>query len=387
MKKRIAILGSTGSIGRQALEVIERNPGRFSVEVLTAYNNTALLIEQAVKYLPDMVVIGNEEKYPLVREALGKYPVKVFAGKKSIEEVAGMDNTDMVLTAMVGYSGLIPTLRAVEKGKQIALANKETLVVAGELITRTAIEKRADLLPVDSEHSAIFQCLVGEYMNPAEKIFLTCSGGPFRGRSREQLEKVTPADALAHPNWEMGAKITIDSATLMNKGFEMIEAHWLFGLAPGDIEVVVHPQSVIHSMVQFRDGSIKAQLGPPDMRLPILYALGFPERLPNDFPRLNFKKYPNLTFEDPDTENFRNLALAYEAIRMGGNIPCALNAANEIAVGAFLEGKIGFIALSGIIEEVLRKSEFVKNPSLDDLILTNDETRTMTELLIHSNHF
>ena len=349
MKKRIAILGSTGSIGRQALDVIERNPDRFSVEVLTAYNNTELLIDQAVKFLPDMVVIGNEEKYNLVREALKKYPVKVFAGSKSLEEVAGMENTDMVLAAMVGYSGLIPTLRAVEKGKQIALANKETLVVAGELITRTAFGKGADIYPVDSEHSAIFQCLTGEQGNPAEKIYLTCSGGPFRGKNREQLLKVTPSDALAHPNWEMGAKITIDSATLMNKGFEMIEAHWLFGLAPGDIEVIVHPQSVIHSMVQFCDGSVKAQMGPPDMRFPILYALGFPERIPNDFPRLCFKKYPNLTFEEPDTVNFRNLALAYEAIRMGGNIPCALNAANEVAVGAFLDQRISFIALSDLI--------------------------------------
>ena len=387
MKKRIAILGSTGSIGRQALEVIGLNPDRFSVEVLTAYNNAELLIEQAVKYLPDMVVIGNEEKYHFVREALEKYPIKVFAGKKSIEEAAGMENTDMVLTAMVGYSGLIPTLRAIEKGKQIALANKETLVVAGELITRKAIEKRVDILPVDSEHSAIFQCLTGEYMNPAEKIILTCSGGPFRGKNRDQLLNVTSSDALAHPNWEMGAKITIDSATLMNKGFEMIEAHWLFGLSPDDIEVIVHPQSVIHSMVQFRDGSIKAQLGPPDMRLPILYAFGFPERLPNDFPRLNFRKYPSLTFEEPDTGNFRNLTLAYEAIRMGGNMPCVLNAANEIAVSAFLEQRIGFIALSDIIGEILRKSEYVKNPSLDDLILTNDETRTKTELLIQSNHY
>ncbi len=387
MKKRIAILGSTGSIGRQALEVIGLNPDRFSVEVLTAYNNAELLIEQAVKYLPDMVVIGNEEKYHFVREALEKYPIKVFAGKKSIEEAAGMENTDMVLTAMVGYSGLIPTLRAIEKGKQIALANKETLVVAGELITRKAIEKRVDILPVDSEHSAIFQCLTGETMNPAEKIILTCSGGPFRGKNRDQLLNVTSSDALAHPNWEMGAKITIDSATLMNKGFEMIEAHWLFGLSPDDIEVIVHPQSVIHSMVQFRDGSIKAQLGPPDMRLPILYAFGFPERLPNDFPRLNFRKYPSLTFEEPDTGNFRNLTLAYEAIRMGGNMPCVLNAANEIAVSAFLEQRIGFIALSDIIGEILRKSEYVKNPSLDDLILTNDETRTKTELLIQSNHY
>ncbi len=293
----------------------------------------------------------------------------------------------MVLTAMVGYSGLIPTLNAVKAGKHIALANKETLVVAGELITRLARENQVDILPVDSEHSAIFQCLTGEFMNPAEKILLTCSGGPFRGKTARQLERVTPADALAHPNWDMGAKITIDSASLMNKGFEMIEARWLFGLPPQDIEVVVHPQSIIHSMVQFRDGSVKAQLGLPDMRLPILYALGFPERIPNDFPRLSFRNYPSLTFEEPDTLNFRNLALAYEAIRLGGNMPCVLNAANEVAVKAFLENRIGFTAMPRIIEEIMQTAPFISHPTLEDYINTNSETRTQTDLLIGSGNF
>lgn len=387
MKKRIALLGSTGSIGRQTLEVAEKNPGRFEVEVLTAYNNTELLIAQARKFLPNVVVIGNEEKYPLVREALGDLPVKVFAGAGAIADVAAMESVDMVVTAMVGYSGLLPTVRAVEAGKDIALANKETLVVAGEIITRLAREKGVDLLPVDSEHSAIFQCLAGEVMNPAEKILLTCSGGPFRGKSANQLAHVTPADALAHPNWDMGAKITIDSATLMNKGFEMIEAHWLFGLAPRDIEVIVHPQSIIHSMVRFRDGSVKAQLGPPDMRMPILYALGWPERIANDFPRLDFTRMASLTFEKPDMENFRNLALAFEAIARGGNTPCVLNAANEIAVEAFLSQKISFPAISMIIAKILENATFVKKPSLDDLIHTNSETRTQTKLLINSGKF
>jgi len=384
MKKRLAILGSTGSIGRQTLEVVEKNPGRFVVEVLTAYNNARLLIRQAKKFLPDVVVIGNEENYQLVKEALKDVPVKVFAGSDAIGQVAGMDSVDMVLTAMVGYSGLIPTLKAVEAGKSVAIANKETLVVAGELVTQLAREKQVGLLPVDSEHSAIFQCLAGEFMNPAEKILLTCSGGPFRGKNSSQLAKVTPTDALAHPNWEMGAKITIDSATLMNKGFEMIEAHWLFGLPPKNIEVIVHPQSIIHSMVQFRDGSMKAQLGLPYMRLPILYALGFPERIANDFPRLDFRKYPNLTFEEPDIRNFPNLALAYEAIAKGGNIPCVLNAANEIVVNAFLEGKIGFTTMPLIIEKAILKAHFIPSPSLDDLIYTNNETRSFSESLILS---
>lgn len=380
-------MGSTGSIGRQTLDVVERNPGRFEVEVLTAYNNTELLIAQARKFQPNMVVIGNDAKYQEVREALSDEPVKVFAGAGAIGEAVVLESVDMVVTAMVGYSGLLPTLRAVEAGKDIALANKETLVVAGEMITRLALEKGVDLLPVDSEHSAIFQCLAGELMNPAEKILLTCSGGPFRGKTASQLARVTPADALAHPNWDMGAKITIDSATLMNKGFEMIEAHWLFGLPPAAIEVVVHPQSIIHSMVQFRDGSVKAQLGPPDMRMPILYALGWPERIANDFPRLDFSQLAALTFEKPDRENFRNLDLAFEAIHQGGNLPCALNAANEIAVSAFLAEKISFPAIPEIITQILEKTSFVKNPGLEELILTNDETRNRTELLIKTGKF
>ncbi len=386
MKKRIAILGSTGSIGTQSLDVIRKNPDRFEVEVLTANNNISLLIEQTREFLPNVVVIGNEHKYPLLKEALKDLPVKVYAGSPAIEQVVGMETVDLVLTAMVGYSGLLPTHRAVAAGKDIALANKETLVVAGRIITSLAKEKEVAILPVDSEHSAIFQCLVGEYLNPAEKILLTCSGGPFRGKTREELKNVTPRDALAHPNWDMGAKITIDSASLMNKGFEMIEAHWLFGLAPGDIEVVVHPQSVIHSMVQFRDGSIKAQLGLPDMRLPILFALGFPERISSDFPRFNFLDYPSLTFESPNIKNFRNLALAFEAIRMGGNMPCVLNAANEAAVSAFLDEKIGFLAMSEIIEKQLEKAEFIANPTLDDLIATNSETKSRTEMQIKSEN-
>jgi 1-deoxy-D-xylulose-5-phosphate reductoisomerase len=386
MQKRIAILGSTGSIGKQSLEVIAKYPGRFEVEVLTANNNTSLLIEQAKMFLPDIVVIGNESKYTEVKEALAAFPVKVFAGLAAIDQVVQMESLDMVLTAMVGYAGVIPTMKAIEAGKQIALANKETLVVAGELITKLAAEKKAAILPVDSEHSAIFQCLAGEFLNPPEKIILTCSGGPFRGKKREELQHVTPAHALAHPNWDMGAKITVDSATLMNKGFEMIEARWLFSLDPGQIEVVVHPQSVIHSMVQFFDGSIKAQLGLPDMRLPILYALGYPERLSNDLPRFSFLNYPSLTFESPDLKNFRNLALAFESIRIGGNIPCVLNAANEIVVGAFLNNRIGFNAMPEIIEEILADAEFIPHPVIEELVETNRKTRETTELLISAKY-
>ena len=382
MKKRIAILGSTGSIGTQSLEVIARNPDHFEVEVLTANNNTSLLIEQARQFMPNVVVIGNEEKYQQVKEALLDLPVKVYAGNKALEQVVQMESIDMVLTAMVGYSGLLPTIKAIEAGKHIALANKETLVVAGDIITKLARQKNVGILPVDSEHSAIFQCLTGEYMNPIEKIMLTCSGGPFRGKTREELRHIKPADALAHPNWDMGAKITIDSATLMNKGFEMIEAHWLFGLSPDDIEVVVHPQSIIHSLVQFRDGSIKAQLGLPDMRLPIQYALSYPERFANDFPRFSFLDYPKLTFEQPDLKNFRNLALAFEAIRIGGNMPCVLNAANEVVICAFLMQKIGFIEMSEIIEAVMEKADYLAQPSLEDYISTNATTRDATQLLI-----
>ena len=382
MKKKIAILGSTGSIGTQSLQVIAANPDHFEVEVLTANNNVELLAEQARQFLPNVVVVGNEEKYPILKEALKDLPVKVYAGSDAIAQVVQMETIDMVLTAMVGYSGLIPTIRAIEAGKHIALANKETLVVAGDIITRLAREKQVAILPVDSEHSAIFQCLAGELMNPPEKIMLTCSGGPFRGKTREQLLHMKPSDALAHPNWNMGAKISIDSATLMNKGLEMIEAHWLFGMSPDDIEVVVHPQSIIHSLVQFRDGSIKAQLGLPDMRLPIQYALGYPERLVNDFPRFSFLDYPTLTFEPPDISNFRNLALAFDAIRMGGNMPCVLNAANETVVCAYLMQKIGFVEMSEIIETVLEKAEYIARPALDDYIASTTATRDATQLLI-----
>jgi 1-deoxy-D-xylulose-5-phosphate reductoisomerase len=382
MKKRIAILGSTGSIGTQTLEVIGKNPGLFEVVALTANNNVQLLADQIRQFRPDVAVIGNEGKYSSLKELLKDGTSKILAGSKAIEEVAGMDGIDMVVTAMVGYSGLIPTIKAIEAGRQIALANKETLVVAGELITALAKEKRVEILPVDSEHSAIFQCLTGETNNEPEKILLTCSGGPFRGYSPEKLRHVSPEDALAHPNWDMGAKITIDSATLMNKGFEMIEAHWLFGLSPDDIEVVIHSQSIIHSMVQFRDGSIKAQLGLPDMRLPILYALGYPRRIPSDFPRFSFLQYPELTFSSPDVENFRNLALAFEAIRTGGNMPCILNAANEVAVGAFLDRKTGFATMPGIIEKVMVTSEWIAHPTLEDLIASNREARIRTGELL-----
>lgn len=381
MKKRIAILGSTGSIGTQSLDVIDQNPDMFEVEVLTANNNVELLVEQAKKYQPNAVVIANKDNYKIVADALQDEPVKVFAGAESLNQVVQMDSIDLVITGMVGYSGLIPTWHAVKAGKNIALANKETLVVAGEIITKLAIEKQVDILPVDSEHSAIFQCLTGEIANPVEKIYLTCSGGPFREKSKEDLEKVTVADALAHPNWDMGAKITIDSATLINKGFEAIEAHWLFGLPSSKIEVIVHPQSIVHSMVQFEDGSIKAQLGLPDMRLPIQYALGFPYRIKNDFPRFSFLDYPTLQFEQPNTKIFRNLALAFEALDAGGNVPCVLNAANEVVVQAFLEGKIRFLQMPEIIEETMEKVSFIEKPGMEDLIQTNAETRRVAQLL------
>ncbi|RIH66395.1 1-deoxy-D-xylulose-5-phosphate reductoisomerase [Mariniphaga sediminis] len=381
MKKRIAILGSTGSIGTQSLDVIDQNPDMFEVEVLTANNNVELLVDQAKKYQPNAVVIANKDNYKTVADALQNEPVKVFAGAEALNQVVQMDSIDLVITGMVGYSGLIPTWHAVKAGKNIALANKETLVVAGEIITKLAIEKQVDILPVDSEHSAIFQCLTGEIANPVEKIYLTCSGGPFREKSKEDLGKVTVADALAHPNWDMGAKITIDSATLINKGFEAIEAHWLFGLPSSKIEVIVHPQSIVHSMVQFEDGSIKAQLGLPDMRLPIQYALGFPYRIKNDFPRFSFLDYPTLQFEQPNTKIFRNLALAFEALDAGGNVPCVLNAANEVVVQAFLEGKITFLQMPEIIEETMEKVSFIEKPSMEDLIQTNAETRRVAQLL------
>jgi 1-deoxy-D-xylulose-5-phosphate reductoisomerase len=380
--KKIAILGSTGSIGTQALDVISANPEKFSVEVLTAQNNAELLIIQAHKFLPNVVVIGNEDLYEKVHTALDSLDIKVYCGQKSLNSVVESESIDIVLTALVGYSGLIPTIHAIKAGKSIALANKETLVVAGDLITKLAIDNKVNIFPVDSEHSAIFQCLVGEYMNPIEKIILTASGGPFRGKDTDFLKSVTKEQALKHPNWEMGAKITIDSASLMNKGLEVIEAKWLFDLDAQQIEVVVHPQSIIHSLVQFEDGSIKAQLGLPDMKLPIQYALGFPERLKSNFDRFDFINYPQLTFEKPDLKTFRNLDLAFEALKKGGNLACILNAANEIAVGAFLKDKLSFLGMSDIIEKCMDKIDFVKSPNLEDYINTDHVTRTYASELI-----
>ena len=378
MKKRIAILGSTGSIGTQTLEVISQNPEHFEVEVLTANNNVELLIEQAKTFLPNVVVITNSCHFDLLKDALKDEQIKVYAGREAVSQVVQMDTIDVVVAAMVGYSGLIPTINAIKAGKHIALANKETMVVAGEIINRLAIENRVNIYPVDSEHSAIFQCLVGEFNNEIEKIYLTASGGPFRGYSIEQLANVTKTDALKHPNWDMGAKITIDSASMMNKGFEVIEAKWLFGLMPEQIDVVVHPQSIVHSIVQFRDGSMKAQMGLPDMKLPIQYALNFPERLPSSYKRFSFLDYPKLTFEQPNTKIFRNLALAFEALNRGGNMPCILNAANEVVVQAFLTDKIGFLQMPEIIEQIMEKATFVKVPSLDDYIQTDKEVRIQT---------
>jgi 1-deoxy-D-xylulose-5-phosphate reductoisomerase len=374
-KKSIAILGSTGSIGTQALEVIAAHPENLQVEVLTAQNNAALLIEQAKRFNPNAVVIVNEALYPKVKDALVPLNIKVYTGEKSLTSVVEMDSIDLVLTALVGYSGLKPTINAIQAGKNIALANKETLVVAGELITQLAREKGVNIYPVDSEHSAIFQCIVGEFQNKIEKIILTASGGPFRGRKIEELKSVTKAQALKHPNWTMGAKVTIDSATLMNKGLEVIEAKWLFGLKAEQVEVVVHPQSIIHSLVQFEDGSIKAQMGLPDMRLPIQFAMTYPERLKSDFSRLDFSNYPSLTFEKPDTETFRNLALAFEALNRGGNMPCVLNAANEVAVDAFLKDRIGFLEMSAVVERCLGKMDYIANPKYEDYVHTDSETR------------
>ena len=383
-KRHIAILGSTGSIGTQAIDVIKAHPDQFQVEVLTANDNADLLIQQAVDLKPNVVVIGNEDRYDQVFAALDPLGVKVYAGVNSIASVVQMDTVDIVLTAMVGYAGLLPTIKAIEAGKSIALANKETLVVAGELITRLAAQKGVNIYPVDSEHSAIFQCLVGEFHNPIEKIILTASGGPFRGKSREFLATVTKAQALKHPNWTMGAKITIDSATLMNKGLEVIEAKWLFGIRPDQIDVVVHPQSIIHSLVQFEDGSLKAQMGLPDMRLPIQFALGYPNRLKSDFPRFNFMDYPSLTFEQPDLETFRNLQLAFDALDRGGNAACIINAANEVAVDAFLHDRIGFLEISEIIERCLDKATFVQNPTYEDYVSTDSETRRLATERIKS---
>jgi 1-deoxy-D-xylulose-5-phosphate reductoisomerase len=381
-KKQIAILGSTGSIGTQALEVISENNSLFEVYALTANNNVELLIEQCRKFKPEMVAIGNEDHYNRLKEALADMPVKVFAGDDSIAQVAEMQPIDIVLTAMVGYSGLKPTINAIRAGKKIALANKETLVVAGEMIRDLASRYHAPIIPVDSEHSAIFQCLAGEGNNPIEKLILTASGGPFRTKSMYELEHVTSAQALKHPNWDMGAKVTIDSASLMNKGFEIIEAKWLFGVLPEQIQVVVHPQSIIHSMVQFVDGSIKAQLGMPDMKLPIQYSFTYPERLKTNFPRFDFDVCSQFTFEKPDQERFRNLAFAYYVMEKGGNMPCILNAANEIVVAEFLKDKIGFLQMSDIIENVLSKSEFIVKPTYDDYVNTDTAVRILTREMI-----
>lgn len=383
MKRRIAILGSTGSIGTQALDVIAKNPDLFEVELLTANNSVDSLICQAREHLPNAVVIGNKSRYAEVKKELEPLGIKVYAGEESIAQAVEMDTIDMVLSAMVGYSGLVPTINAIKKGKPIALANKETLVVAGELVMDLALKNGVPIIPVDSEHSAIFQCLVGEG-SPIEKIILTASGGPFRNFTLDQLKTVTLADALNHPNWCMGNKITIDSATMMNKGFEVIEAKWLFNLLPNQIEVVVHPQSIVHSLVQFHDGSIKAQLGLPDMRLPIQYALAFPNRIKSDFPRFSFAQYPTLTFEEPDLKKSPALVIAHEAMIRGGNIPCALNAANEIAVAAFLNSEIGFLSIADVIAESISKSTFLAKPSIDDYRETDAQVRHLTLEIIKS---
>lgn len=381
-KKRIAIFGSTGSIGTQALDVIAANPDLFSAEVLTAMTNDALLIKQALDFQPAIVVIGDEKKYSAVKEALAGTDTQVYCGEKALQEVASMDVYDMMLAAIVGYAGLKPTLMAIEAGKAIGLANKETLVVAGDIIIRKAMEFRVPIIPVDSEHSAIFQCLVGEGRNKIEKIILTASGGPFLGRKPNYLMNVKREHALQHPNWSMGAKITIDSATLMNKGLEVIEARWLFNLKPEQIQVVIHPQSIIHSMVQFEDGSLKAQMGLPDMKLPIQYAMAFPQRIPNSFPRYNFKQPNTLQFDEPDLKTFRNLALALEALKQGGNMPCILNAANEIAVYAFLKNRIGFLDMTEIVEKTMQNVAHITEPTLEDYFETDGEARTFAASLI-----
>jgi 1-deoxy-D-xylulose-5-phosphate reductoisomerase len=382
-KKRIALLGSTGSIGTQTLEVVASYPDKFEISVLTANRNADLLIEQALKFQPNCVVIADESLYQKVNDVLFEKDIKVYAGEKSLESVVQMEEVDVVLTALVGFSGLKPTISAINAGKNIALANKETLVVAGEIITQLAREKGVNIYPVDSEHSAIFQCLVGEFHNPIEKIYLTASGGPFRGKQREDLLETTKAQALKHPNWEMGAKITIDSASMMNKGLEVIEAKWLFGLKNEQIDVIVHPQSIIHSIVQFEDGSMKAQMGLPDMKLPIQYALTYPDRLPTDFPRFNFMDYPQLTFEAPDLDTFVNLKLAYEAMERGGNLPCAINAANEETVAAFLADEIKFLEIAEINESVMRSIDFIQKPSLVALYESDLTARELARKRIH----
>jgi 1-deoxy-D-xylulose-5-phosphate reductoisomerase len=375
--KRIALFGSTGSIGTQALEVIAANPDKFSAEILTAQNNEELLIKQALQFNPNMVVIGDEKKYTRVKEVLAATGIKVFAGENSLEEVAAMDCYDLMLAGIVGYAGLKPTLQAIENKKIIALANKETLVVAGDIIMQKAVENRVPIIPVDSEHSAIFQCLTGEGKNKIEKIILTASGGPFLGKKTNFLVNVKKEHALQHPNWTMGAKISIDSATLMNKGLEMIEAKWLFNLSPDQIQVMVHPQSIIHSMVQFEDGSIKAQMGLPDMKLPIQYAMAFPQRIPNDFPRCDFRKVNSLTFEEPDLKTFRNLVLATEALKKGGNLPCVMNAANEIAVYAFIRNRIGFLDMTDLIERTMESIPFIEKPTLQQYYDSDGEARSL----------
>ena len=380
MKKQIAILGSTGSIGTQALQVIEEHPDLYEVYALTANNRVDLLVEQARKFMPEAVVIANEEKYLQLKEALSDLPVKVYAGADALSQIVESQPIDIVLASMVGYAGLRPTINAIKAGKAIALANKETLVVAGELINALANQYHTPVLPVDSEHSAIFQCL--EINNRLEKVILTASGGPFRTYTMEQLQTVTKAQALKHPNWEMGAKITIDSASMMNKGFEVIEAKWLFGMRPEQIEVVVHPQSVIHSMVQFEDGAVKAQLGMPDMRLPIQYAFSYPDRISSSFDRLDFSQCTNLTFEQPDTKRFRNLALAYEAMYRGGNMPCIVNAANEVVVASFLKDGISFLGMSDVIEKTMERATFIANPTYDDYVATDAEARKIAASLI-----
>lgn len=382
-QKRIAIFGSTGSIGKQTLEVIAAHPELFVAEILTAHSNESLLIEQALLFVPNIVVIGEIAKYAIVKKALEGKPIKVFAGEEALEQVAAMDCYDFMMAGIVGFAGLKPTLTAVENGKTIGLANKETLVVAGDIVMRTAKEKGVNIIPVDSEHSAIFQCLVGEHINPIEKIILTASGGPFLGKKPNFLVNVKRDHALQHPNWSMGAKISIDSATLMNKGLEMIEAKWLFGLEPDQIKVVIHAQSIIHSMVQFEDGSIKAQMGLPDMKLPIQYAMAFPQRLKNDFPRYYFDKPNTLTFDEPDVKTFRNLYLAIEAMRMGGNAPCVMNAANEIAVYAFLKNRIGFLDMTELIERTMEKIPFITQPSIEDYYESDGEARSYAASLIH----
>jgi 1-deoxy-D-xylulose-5-phosphate reductoisomerase len=381
-KKRIALFGSTGSIGKQAIEVIRANQTLFEVEILTAQSNHELLITQALEFNPNAVVIGDESKYLLVKDALSASGIKVFAGEAALVEVADFDSYDMMLAGIVGFAGLKPTLKGVEKGKAIGLANKETLVVAGDIVMRKAIEHRAPIIPVDSEHSAIFQCLVGEGRNKIEKIILTASGGPFIGKKPNFLVNVKRDHALNHPNWEMGAKISIDSSTLMNKGLEMIEAKWLFNLKPDQIQVVIHQQSVIHSMIQFEDGSIKAQMGLPDMKLPIQYAMAFPQRIKNDFPRLDFKKYPSLSFDEPDVKTFRNLALATDAMFKGGNMPCIMNAANEIAVWAFLHNRIGFLDMTAVVEKTMQQTAFIEKPSLEEYFESDGEARNFAASLI-----